>query len=283
MSDTYAVIGNPIAHSLSPVIHRAFAAQVGVEIEYQKLLAPRDGFDGCVRDFFNRGGLGLNVTAPFKVNACVLADELSEEAAVAGAVNTLILKKNGSLQGANTDGVGLVADLLNNLRWPLHDCKLLLLGAGGASRGALLPLLRARPAALHIANRTVDKARQLAQEFSRFSKPFYVDIKASGLEDCPPGFDLIINASAASLKGDLPPLAKRALGRQCRVYDMAYAAQATPFVRWAVDAGAIAAADGLGMLVAQAAESFSLWRGVKVKTAPVLAQLRRQLTANAQS
>ncbi|WP_078083163.1 shikimate dehydrogenase [Microbulbifer mangrovi] len=269
--DKYAVIGNPIKQSMSPDIHSAFAQQTGQDIEYGKLFAEVDGFKHVVNQFFAGGGKGLNVTAPFKLDAFEYADELSERARTAGAVNTLALQSDGTLLGDNTDGPGLVSDIKNHLGWPIHGKRLLILGAGGATRGTLLPLLEQNPAALHIANRTARKAEQLAEDFAE-----YGSIGASGLDAVPEGFDLIINASAASLSGELPPLSPRALADGCRAYDMVYGAQPTPFMHWATGLGA-EVSDGLGMLVGQAAESFALWRGVRPQVAPVLAMLRERL------
>jgi shikimate dehydrogenase len=277
VTDRYAVVGNPIAQSLSPQIHRAFAEQTGEKILYEKLLAPIGGFAEFAGNFFSGGGRGLNITLPFKLDACAFADQLSERAQAAGAVNTLARRKDGSILGDNTDGAGLVADILQNLRWSIEGKKILLLGAGGAARGVLLPLLREKPAGIYIANRTAHKARQLAGIFSARGP-----VNAGGLEDVPADFDLLINASSASLSGELPTLAREVIGKNCNAYDMVYAAQATPFMCWAQEYGA-RVADGLGMLVGQAAESFYLWRGVRPEVAPVLAQLREQLTNKIQS
>lgn len=269
--DKYAVIGNPIKQSMSPDIHGAFARETGQDIEYGKLFAEVDGFRAVVDDFFAAGAKGLNVTAPFKLDAFEYADELTERARTAGAVNTLARQADGSLLGDNTDGAGLVSDIKHHLGWAIRGKRVLILGAGGATRGALLPLLEEKPAALHIANRTAQKAQQLANDFAQ-----YGEITASGLDAVPEGFDLVINASAASLSGELPPLSPRALSEGCRAYDMVYGAQPTPFMHWATGFGA-EVSDGLGMLVGQAAESFALWRGVRPQVKPVLAMLRERL------
>ncbi|GAB2892129.1 shikimate dehydrogenase [Microbulbifer echini] len=271
MSDRYGVVGNPIEHSLSPQIHIAFAEQTGEDLVYEKLLAPLDGFVKTVSAFFAEGGRGLNVTVPFKLQACELADALTERAAAAGAVNTLMRDQDGRLLGDNTDGAGLVADIRDNLNWAIQDQRVLLLGAGGAARGALLPLLAERPAQLHIANRTAAKACQLADEFSHYGA-----LSGGGLEPLCSGFDLVINASSASLDNQLPPLPKYLFTSSGRAYDMVYGATPTPFVHWAREQG-VEAADGLGMLVGQAAEAFFLWRGVAPLVEPVQAQLRRAL------
>lgn len=271
MTDQYAVVGNPIAHSLSPQIHRAFAAQTGEDIRYDKLLAEKDGFADFARLFFASGGRGLNITVPFKLDAYGFADALTERARAAGAVNTLKKRDDGSLLGDNTDGAGLVADLRDNLGWSIGGRKVLLLGAGGAARGALLPLLDEKPQLLHVANRTFAKAEQLVAEFSARGP-----MSAGGLELFPGDFDLIINASSASLGGELPPLPDSVVGPGCCAYDMVYGAEPTAFMAWASARGA-EVADGLGMLVGQAAESFYLWRGVRPEVAPVLAGLRARL------
>ncbi|WP_193163459.1 shikimate dehydrogenase [Microbulbifer hainanensis] len=271
MTDRYAVVGNPITHSLSPLIHSAFAAQTGEDIRYDKLLAERDGFAEFAREFFAAGGKGLNVTVPFKLDACNFADRLTERASAAGAVNTLKLETDGSLLGDNTDGAGLVADIRDNLGWDIAGKRVLLLGAGGAARGALLPLLAEQPALLYIANRTAAKALQLATEFAGPSQ-----LGGGGYDTLAGHFDLVINASAASLGGEVPPLPEGIFAPGAKAYDMVYGAEPTPFMRWAQQRGA-AVADGLGMLVGQAAEAFNLWRGVRPEVAPVLQQLRKEI------
>lgn len=271
VSDNYAVIGNPIKQSMSPAIHGTFAEETEQNISYSKLFAEVDGFKAVVDLFFADGAKGLNITAPFKLDAFEYASALTERARTAGAVNTLALQEDGTLLGDNTDGAGLVSDIKNHLGWSIKGKKVLVLGAGGATRGTLLPLLKEAPAQLHIANRTAQKAHQLAEDFST-----YGSITASGLDSVPEGFDLIINASAASLSGDLPPLSPSVLAEGCCAYDMVYGAQPTPFMRWAKGLGA-QVSDGLGMLVGQAAESFHLWRGVRPDVAPVLKMLREKL------
>ncbi|MBY6190805.1 shikimate dehydrogenase [Microbulbifer agarilyticus] len=269
--DKYAVIGNPIKQSMSPVIHSAFATETNQDLEYGKLFAEVDEFKPVVDEFFAAGARGLNVTAPFKLDAFEYADALTERARSAGAVNTLALQEDGRLLGDNTDGPGLVSDIRDNLGWQIRGKKLLVLGAGGATRGTLLPLLNEQPARLHIANRTASKAHHLAEDFQRFGS-----VTAGGLEDIPAGFDLIINASAAGLSGERPHIDASVVGPDCCVYDMVYGAEPTPFMRWAEPLGA-RTADGLGMLVGQAAEAFHLWRGVRPSEAPVQAMLREAL------
>ncbi len=262
--DRYAVIGNPIAHSKSPHIHAMFAEQTGQAMRYERILAPLDGFRDAVLDFRDDGGHGLNVTVPFKLEACVLADRLSDRARRAGAVNTLIFRPDGSIEGDNTDGAGLVRDLLG-AGIGLGNRRILLLGAGGAVRGVLAPLLAEKPAALVIANRTADKAIALAHDFADLGP-----VEGCGFDDLPgQRFDLVINGTSASLTGELPPLPDDLLTAGGDAYDMAYGSEPTPFQRWAQAHGARHALDGLGMLVEQAAESFWLWRGVRPDTAPV--------------
>ena len=275
--DRYAVIGNPIAHSKSPQIHAAFARQTGQELSYEALLAPLDGFAQTVADFRAHGGRGLNVTVPFKLEAFALAEHHTARAQAAGAVNTLALGADGIL-GDNTDGAGLVRDLSANLNFALAGRRILLLGAGGATRGALLPLLDSRPAHLTIANRTVAKAEALSTLFAARAGDCVLD--ACGF-DALAGrrFDLVINATAASLADELPPLPPGLYAEGALAYDMMYGRDPTRFMRAALADSAARAADGLGMLVEQAAESFTLWRGVRPDSSPVLATLRRQLEA----
>jgi shikimate dehydrogenase len=273
MTDHYAVVGNPVEHSRSPQIHALFAAQTGQDIDYGRLLAPLDGFVAAVREFFRAGGQGLNVTVPFKQEAFTLAAQCSDQARLAAAVNTLLLNEAGELCGHNTDGIGLVRDISVNLQQSLAGCSLLLLGAGGASRGILQPLLEQRPAQVVIANRTVAKAEALAQRFAGLGP-----VEACGYADLAGNaFDWIINATAASLHGELPPIPESTCVSTTRCYDLMYGAEPTAFLNWAAEHGAALQADGLGMLVEQAAESFYLWRGVRPHTAPVMQQLRQQL------
>ena len=267
----YAVFGNPIAHSRSPQIHQAFAAQEGVVIEYRRILAPVKGFATALAAFFADGGQGCNVTVPFKTEAHALADGLSARARAAGAVNTLQRRDDGSLYGDNTDGIGLVHDITVLQGVSLRDRHILIAGAGGAARGAVLPLLAEAPASLTIANRTADKARQLGDEFA---------VEGVGYEAVAERrFDVVINATSGSLHGAWPPLSNALLGRAALVYDMMYAAAPTPFLQHARVCGAAAVADGLGMLVAQAAAAYTLWRGFAPQVAPVVAAMRREMEA----
>jgi shikimate dehydrogenase len=263
MTDRYAVFGHPIAHSKSPQIHAAFARQTGQDMSYEAILAPRDGFAASVADFVAAGGRGANVTVPFKEEAYKLASRLSPRAQRAGAVNTLLF--DDGILGDNTDGAGLVADLTRNLHCALAGKRILLVGAGGAARGVIDPLLEQSPAELVIANRTIGRAQELAMLFGR-------GIRACGFDAIDTPFDLVINATAAGLAGELPPLSPAIFTADTLAYDMMYGRD-TPFLSFAHAHGA-ATADGLGMLVEQAAEAFALWRGVRPDTAPVIAMLR---------
>jgi shikimate dehydrogenase len=270
MTDRYAVVGNPIGHSKSPAIHTAFAAQTGEDILYTAVLLPLDGFEHQARLFFEHGGgCGLNITVPFKEDAYRLADDYTDRAKRAGAVNTLKKRPDGSLLGDNTDGAGLVLDLKRH-SVPLANRRILLLGAGGAARGVLQPLLEEMPAELVIANRTQSKAEQLAADFSDLGA-----IRASTFADLSGPFDLIINGTSASLGGDLPPLADTLVAANTVTYDMMYGAQPTVFNAWASALGAAQTIDGLGMLVGQAAESFYVWRGKRPDVANVITMLKQ--------
>jgi len=269
--DRYAVFGNPIGHSKSPQIHRLFAAQTGQTLSYEPVLAPLEDFAGAARAFF-ADGRGANVTVPFKEDAFRLADRLTVRAERAGAVNTLMRLEDGTLLGDNTDGAGLVRDL-QQAGLSLEGWRILLLGAGGAVRGVLAPLLAERPAALVIANRSEEKAERLAAEFAELGP-----VEACTFAALQGPFDLIVNGTSASLAGELPPLPDGLVRPgQGFCYDMMYGREETPFCRWARQQGVAQTRDGLGMLVEQAAESFLLWRGVRPETASVLDELRRQL------
>ena len=270
--DRYAVFGNPIAHSLSPQIHCLFAEQTGDRLTYDKVEIAEDQFEAAVGNFFDTGGRGLNITLPFKLRALQLADELTERARMAGAVNTLAAQ-GGRILGDNTDGAGLVADILQQQGWKIAGRRLLLLGAGGAVRGVLQPLLAQQPGQLVIANRTLSRAQDLERLFQGQGP-----VAASTLADlhgC--RFDLVINGTSASLSGAMPPLPENLLADGADCYDMVYAAQPTVFLRWAQQHGCRHCADGLGMLVGQAAESFLLWRGTRPRVGPILDRLRSQL------
>lgn len=274
MTDRYAVMGNPISHSKSPQIHSAFAQQTGQQLEYTSLLVEIGQLTDAVAEFQRHQGKGLNITVPFKQDAWQLASSLSDRAERAGAVNTLVLYDENDYYGDNTDGVGLVNDLKNNHDIHLNTRHILILGAGGAVRGVLEPILQQFPSQLVIANRTVEKATQLAKEFSDLGA-----LSGCGFDDLAgETFDLIINGTSASLSGELPALPDNLLKSGACCYDMMYGSQPTPFMQWAYQQGAQTCLDGLGMLVEQAAESFYLWRGVRPETAPVIQQLRKQLS-----
>lgn len=272
--DQYCVIGNPVAHSKSPWIHTHFAAQTAQTMEYSVLLAPLAGFAASVAALRQAGGKGANVTVPFKLEAFALATQLTARAQLAGAVNTLKFEGQHIL-GDNTDGVGLVNDIVRNAVIAIRGKRVLLLGAGGAARGALLPLLSEQPRELVIANRTVSKAQQLlalAQQHAAASTL----LSASDWAGLSGKFDIIINATSASLQDEVPPISASLFDHASLAYDMMYGAQPTAFLRFAQSRGALLR-DGLGMLVEQAAEAFYLWRGVRPETAGVLAQLRHEL------
>ena len=294
--DKYAVFGNPIEHSKSPLIHTLFARQTQQNIEYTRMLVEPGRFASAADQFFNNGGKGLNITVPFKLDAFDYANELTERAQSAGAVNTLVLQKNGNTLGDNTDGIGLVNDITENLGWSISNKRILIIGAGGAVRGVLLPLLQQQPAQTVIANRTVEKAAELARLFNPrgvgdtgargfghvsargfgyVSACGFGHISACGFSDLKnQQFDLVINATSSGLHGELPPLPATLFNRQANAYDMIYGEQPTVFMRWALDNGAAMVSDGLGMLVGQAAESFFLWRAVRPEIQPVLKELR---------
>ncbi len=268
MPDQYAVIGNPVEHSKSPLIHAEFARQTAQDMVYSRLLAPKDAFAATANAFRARGGRGLNVTLPFKGEAFRFATLLTTRARTAQAVNTL--KFDGdAIFGDNTDGAGLVSDLVRNLGCAVSGLRVLLLGAGGAARGVIEPLLERQPAQLVLANRTPDRAQRLAQDFGDALEPCTFAALAGRQ------FDLVVNATSASLAGELPPLPPGVFARGALAYDMMYGRGETPFLAFGRSDGAASLADGLGMLVEQAAESFFIWRGLRPDSAAVLRQLRR--------
>ena len=269
--DQYGVVGHPIAHSWSPFIHGLFARETGESMSYRLYDFTAEEFAQRVREFFRQGGRGLNVTLPHKVAALQLAQDLTARAAHAAAVNTLALCNDGTLLGDNTDGTGLMRDLCDNLGIVVTQRRVLIIGAGGAARGVLAPLLTLQPSETVIANRTPERAQSLAAAFAKLGV-----VSAVGLEHIPGGaFDLLINATAASLSGEIPAVPATVLGPQTVCYDMAYGKGDTAFVRWALEHGCTRAVQGWGMLVEQAAESFRIWRGMRPSTAPVLAALRQ--------
>lgn len=271
-NDQYAVFGSPIKHSKSPRIHKMFAEQTQQAMEYSAHLVSAKQFTQAVNDFFSQGGRGLNCTVPLKELAWEYADLRTERAELAKAVNTLALQEDGRILGDNTDGIGLVTDLQDNHGIAIKQKRILILGAGGASRGIILPILEELPLSMTIANRTVAKALTLADEFSHRGI-----INACGYEGLKgQSFDLILNATSASLSNELPPLAAGLLAAQGSCYDLAYANKATAFVRWAHAQSATKSLDGLGMLVEQAAEAFYLWRGIRPATASVIQMLEAE-------
>ncbi|UOA09965.1 shikimate dehydrogenase [Methylobacter sp. S3L5C] len=270
--DHYAVFGHPIKHSKSPRIHKIFAEQTGQTLDYKAQDVPADQFSAAVAAFFANGGKGLNCTIPLKELAWAYADVKTERACLAKAVNTLALQADGSLLGDNTDGIGLVTDLISNHGITLAGSRILILGAGGASRGIIAPLLEQSVHSMVIANRTVDKAINLAGEFS--TKGLITGCGFSDLNGRQ--FDLIINATSTSLSGQLPPLPEALLAKNGICYDLAYSNEPTVFVQWGQQNQALKSLDGLGMLVEQAAEAFFIWRGIRPKTRPVIELLNKE-------
>ncbi len=272
MTDLYAVFGNPINHSKSPAIHRQFAEQTGQDMHYTKQLVNEGEFEQAVQDFFAQGGKGLNITVPFKLNAFDFAQKRTPRAERAGAVNTLARLSDGTILGDNTDGIGMIHDM-HNLGWEIQGKRVLILGAGGAVRGILQPLLEENPARVTIANRTFSKAEELAKNFLDLG-----DIQAKSFEQLQgDSFDIVINGTSASLQGELPPLPDNLLAASASCYDMMYGAEPTIFLQWAKNHGAAQLADGLGMLIGQAAEAFYLWRQIRPEVVPVITALRRQI------
>lgn len=271
LADRYAVIGFPISHSWSPFIHGMFARQTNQSLTYARLEVTPEKLSHELAKFFNEGGRGLNVTVPHKQAVCLLTRYRTPRAEIAGAVNTIAAQEDGLL-GDNTDGAGLVTDLTRNLGFALENTRILLLGAGGAARGVIGPLLGAGPEYLEIANRNGDRATDLAQEFRTLG-----ELHGCGFEDISKrNFDLVLNATAASLQEKVLPIPPLAIGPTTLCYDMAYGAGDTVFTRWARTAGAGRAETGWGMLVEQAAEAFFMWRGVKPDTKPVLEAVKAQ-------
>ena len=268
--DRYGVMGYPVSHSRSPVIHRLFALQTGENIQYELLQVTPDKLEAAVRQFQRTGGKGLNITVPHKSKVVKLCDLLSERAATAGAVNTLSFRE-GEIHGENTDGIGLLRDLAVNHAFAIEGASVLILGAGGATRGILGPLLEMQPASVRIANRTLDKAEALVERFGRFGT-----VSACHFDLVPAAdpYDLVINATSAGVKGDSPPYPVAAVSPGTFCYDLSYGLSPTPFSTWAREQGAARSVMGWGMLVEQAAESFFIWRGVRPDTAPVLKQMK---------
>jgi shikimate dehydrogenase len=272
--DQYGVIGHPVAHSWSPFIHGMFARQTGESVVYRLHDVLPEDFRAYVLDFFSRGGRGLNVTVPHKVAAAELANELTPRAERAAAVNTLAVQRDNRLLGDNTDGAGLVHDLRDNLSVNLAGRRVLIVGAGGATRGVVAPLLVLRPAELVIANRTAERAQAFAADFKDIGA-----VRGCGFDELGEHFyDVVINATSASLAGEVPAIPASVIRPDSLCYDMAYSKGDTPFLRWSREQGCTRAIQGWGMLVEQAAESFQVWRGVRPQTAPVLEALRERAT-----
>ena len=269
MTDHYAVIGNPISHSKSPLIHTEFAQQTGQDLDYITKEIPLDGLVEGLKQLQQAGFKGINVTVPFKEQVWQAIANKSDHATRAGAVNTVVFNDDGTLYGDNTDGIGLCRDLVDNHHIELKSKRLLLLGAGGAARGVIEPLLSYQPAELVIANRTASKAQDLAQLFAEFGP-----VSGGGYDEVSGSFDVIINATAASLQGEVPPLADDILNDDASCYDMMYSNEDTAFIVWAKQHNAAKTIDGLGMLAEQAAEAFRIWRGVKPETGSVIQQIR---------
>ena len=276
----YAVLGNPVAHSRSPFIHEAFARQCGLPITYERVLSPLDAFAATVRAFAGAGGRGVNVTLPFKFEALALAQRRSARAALAGAANVLKLDAAGGWWADNTDGVGLVRDIEQGAGVKITGQRVLLLGAGGAAAGALGPLVEAQPAQVVVVNRSAARAEALIGAHAGWADRHRVELCAATLADAGGAFDIVVNATSSSLKGAPVPVSPRVLAPGALALDMMYGTAAEPFLHWAVEAGAVAR-DGLGMLVAQAAEAFHVFRGVMPDVAPVLAALRQLLADEA--
>lgn len=273
--DRYAVLGNPVAHSQSPFIHAEFARQTGQQLEYTRVLCAMDGFAQAVRDFAASGARGCNITTPFKFEAAALAQRVTPRATLAQAANVLRFDADGWLAD-NSDGIGLVRDLSGNAGIALAGVRLLLIGAGGAGAGVLGPLLEARPAQLHVVNRTADKAAALLRRHAALAAQCGVALSCGGLHEAGAAYDVVLNASASSLGGGASPVCERVLRTGTLAVDLMYGAAARPFMGWAAAHGALPR-DGLGMLVEQAAEAFWLWRGVRPETSSVLQRLRQLL------
>jgi len=266
----YFVLGNPIKHSKSPQIHRLFAQQTQQNIHYDKLEIPIDQFSEQLQELINKGMNGCNVTVPFKQNAWKFAHQLSDGATLAEAVNTLVCEKDGTVTGHNTDGIGLVRDLIKNHQIQLKDARILIAGAGGAARGILQPILAEAPENIVISNRTHSKAEDLANIFNHLGS--ITTLKYSALGSQP--FDIIINATSSSLEATIPPIPENCISQHTTLYDLMYSSAATSFLIWGKKCGAAKTFDGLGMLVEQAAESFYLWRGIRPETAKVIASFQ---------
>lgn len=267
--DRYAVIGHPITHSLSPQIHALFAQQTNQDMQYEGIELPVTSFETRIWQLFKDGYSGFNVTVPFKTDAFDFVDEMTDRAKRARAVNTLKKLDDGRIFGDTTDGVGLLNDLVANLNWSLKDKNIVILGAGGAVRGVLEPLIAEDPKSIQVANRTAKKAEELGDEFPEITPCTFDELSGS--------IDLLINGTSASLSGQVPPISESLIGPETHCYDMMYGKTPTAFLQWAKAQGAVHCADGLGMLVGQAADSFEIWRGLRPDTRPVIDALRASL------
>jgi shikimate dehydrogenase len=272
MTDKYAVIGNPIGHTKSPLIHSSFAKQTGQDIDYTAIEGRIGGFREDADIFRQAGGRGINITAPLKLEAFEYATELSEPARLAGAVNALKFEGD-RIHAQNFDGIGLVRDIVQNLGYPMAGRRVLLLGAGGAARGALLPFLKQKPARLLLVNRTVSKAQTLVEQFKPYAEGEFSYCSYPELGDIHEKFDIVVNATSASLRGELPPVHTGVFASRCLAYELVYGKGLTPFLKLAQGVGAERLADGVGLLVEQAAEAFAWWRGVRPETAPMIKTL----------
>jgi shikimate dehydrogenase len=270
-------MGHPVSHSWSPFIHGLFARQTGENISYRLFDVAPENFRSRVLEFFAQGGRGLNITVPHKLAAAEFANELTERAERAGACNTLVFRDDRGIVGDNTDGAGLIRDLEINLHVSVANRRVLLVGAGGATRGVLAPLMMQKPSEVMIANRSIGRAQQLCEDFKDLG-----DIGVCGFADLPQtAFDLIINATSAGLSGTVPGISAATIGAGTVCYDMTYAKDSTPFVNWALEHGCARAEQGWGMLVEQAAESFLIWRGIRPQTGPVMLALEQKRALSA--
>ena len=268
----YAVFGNPIAHSQSPLVHSLFAKQVGIDLEYRAIQVDIGGFEQAVSGFQANGGNGLNVTVPFKLNAWKIADELTDRAQLAGAVNTLFFQDN-SIKGDNTDGAGLVKDIELNLNVALTESKILVIGAGGAVRGVLAPMLEKQPESITISNRTKGKADALVEMFAEYGTVSSTTLEQANLDR----YDIVINATSTGIHGEVPSVSPQVFRGVSLVYDMMYGKNPTKFMQWAGQNSGAQISDGLGMLIEQAAESFKIWHGVMPQTSAVIGAVRSKL------
>ena len=268
----YAVFGNPIAHSQSPLVHSLFAKQVGIDLEYRAIQVDIGGFEQAVSGFQANGGNGLNVTVPFKLNAWKIADELTDRAQLAGAVNTLFFQDN-RIKGDNTDGAGLVKDIELNLNVALTESKILVIGAGGAVRGVLAPMLEKQPESITISNRTKGKADALVEMFADYGTVSSTTLEQANLDR----YDIVINATSTGIHGEVPSVSPQVFRGVSLVYDMMYGKNPTKFMQWAGQNSGAQISDGLGMLIEQAAESFKIWHGVMPQTSAVIGAVRSKL------